>query len=126
MEWSLPRVSFEGPAPRGRHSTVAVGTVLFIFGGGAQGDVYDDLWALDTDGEGLKALELDAAQRVGLEGKDGLDGGISLSFLVPQQLSSGKPKEEFPPELEYEDTEAREADSDEVRSWLQHLGLAEH
>ena len=29
-------------------------------------------------------------------------------------------------EEEYEDVEARAADADEVRSWLQHLGLAEH
>ena len=44
---SLPRVTHEGPAGRGRHATVAVGSVLFIFGGGAKGEIYEDVWTLD-------------------------------------------------------------------------------
>ena len=104
LRTSRVAVSFEGPSPRGRHTTVAVGTLLFIFGGGAMGSVYDDLWALDTDGEGLLALEHDVAMRAGEGQGVGLDAsGISLSFLVPQQIAAEKPKEEFPPELEYED-----------------------
>ena len=127
MEWSRPRVSIEGPAARGRHTAVAVGSALFIFGGGAQGEVYDDLWAFDSDGKGLQLLEQRAAGHVGAtEGGKPLDSALSLTFLMPQQLLLGAAKEEYPPELEYEDTEAREADSSEVRSWLQHLGLAEH
>ena len=33
---------------------------------------------------------------------------------------------QYPAELEYENYEAREANADEVRSWLTHLGLAQH
>ena len=55
MEWSQPRVSLEGPAPRGRHTAEAYGTMLLIFGGGAEGKVFDDMWALDIDGTGTAA-----------------------------------------------------------------------
>ena len=55
MEWSQPRVSLEGPAPRGRHTAEAYGTMLLIFGGGAEGKVFDDMWALDIDGSGTAA-----------------------------------------------------------------------
>ena len=115
MEWSQPRVSLEGPAPRGRHTAEAYGTMLLIFGGGAEGKVFDDMWALDIDGSGMQRLE-QAATKAGLasgpseaEQRKGLEG-VALSFLLPQMG-------ERPPvavEPEYDDVEAREADADEV------------
>ena len=115
MEWSQPRVSLEGPAPRGRHTAEAYGTLLLIFGGGAEGKVFDDMWALDIDGSGMQRLE-QAATKAGLasgpseaEQRKGLEG-VALSFLLPQMG-------ERPPvavEPEYDDVEAREADADEV------------
>ena len=45
MEWSQPRVSLEGPVPRGRHTAEAYGTLLLIFGGGTTGGL---TWATST------------------------------------------------------------------------------
>ena len=115
MEWSQPRVSLEGPAPRGRHTAEAYGTMLLIFGGGAEGKVFDDMWALDIDGSGMQRLE-QAATKAGLasgpsdaEQRRGLEG-VALSFLLPQ-MGERPPVEA---EQEYDDVEAREADADEV------------
>ena len=133
-EWSLPRVTFEGPSARGRHTAAAVGSLLLVYGGGAEGHVFDDLWALDTDGHGMLTLEKSAAthavavdEEAAAEDEEEaapLDGTLALAFLAPhigEGMGPGEREEE-----EYEDVEARAADADEVRSWLQHLGLAEH
>jgi len=45
--------------------------------------------------------------------------------LAPHFGEGGAPQE-YPAELEYEDFEARAANANEVRSWLTHLGLAQH
>ena len=120
LEWSFPRMSFEGPPPRGRHTCAAVGSVLFIFGGGAAGHIYDDMWALDVDGQGMKRLEQLATQEV--LGPDGsaaaarraMESQIPMSFLAPHAL--GEDDEPlFAADDEYEDVTAREADADEVR-----------
>jgi hypothetical protein len=122
MEWSQPRVSLEGPAPRGRHTAEAYGSVLFIFGGGAEGKVFDDFWALDGDGQGMARLE-QAAARKGLgpvrglddDGGTALDSGLAFSFLLPQMGE----RHAVAAEAEYDDVEAREADADEVRGpWI--------
>ena len=118
LEWSLPRVSFEGPPPRGRHTVAAVGSVLFIFGGGAQGHLYDDIWALDLDGQGMARLEALATTDIASgQATQALEHSIPTSFLAPQGLAEGVPLE-YPPHLEYEDVTAREADADEVRAPL--------
>ena len=127
MIWSLPRVTLEGPAPRGRHTTASVGSVLFIFGGGAQGELYSDIWALDVDGLGMERLEQLAMKDVAKDASSKLaEKAIPMSFLAPQIGDGLGPDAEYPPHREYEDVEARDADANEVRSWLQHLGLAQH
>ena len=125
MEWSSPRVSLEGPAARGRHTVEVMGSVLFVFGGGAEGRVFDDFWALDTTDFGMVELEQRAA-KAGLApvvaNDEPLESALALSFLLPQMG-------EAPPvvtDAEYDDVEARAADADEVSCWLQHLGLGEH
>lgn len=131
LEWSFPRMSLEGPPPRGRHTCAAVGSVLFIFGGGSAGSIYDDVWALDVDGQGMRLLETIATEQVlGPEGtaaaaRRAKESQIPMSFLVPHMLTTDE-EPFYPPEEEYEDVVAREADADEVRSWLMHLGLAQY
>ena len=49
----------------------------------------------------------------------------TMTFLAPHMGEAARAVE-YPAELEYEDVEARAADADEVRSWLTHLGLAQH
>ena len=133
--WTMPRVTLEGPAPRGRHTACSIGSTLLIFGGGAKGEVYGDIWALDVDGRGLGRLEAlagkDGAREAG-ERRLAAEQAIPLSFLTPHMLMADGGAAalaqlgEYPPQLEYEDIEAKDADASEVRSWLTHLGLAHH
>ncbi|KAI0801041.1 galactose oxidase [Fomes fomentarius] len=46
-EWT--RISVDGPAPSGRtgHSVVMVGPRIYIFGGEANGEFFNDLWCFD-------------------------------------------------------------------------------
>ena len=126
LVWSMPRVTHEGPPARGRHTISAVGSVLFLFGGGAQGELYDDIWTLDVDGRGMeRLLQLATQDAASADAAKQAAETIPMSFLAPHFGEDG-PEAEYPAELEYEDTEAREANADEVRSWLTHLGLAQH
>ena len=121
LAWSMPRVTHEGPAPRGRHTTIAVDSALFLFGGGAHGELYDDIWTLDVDGKGLERLKQLATRDA--ESAGAVEQQIPTSFLAPH-LGKVTPVEEIADE--FESLEAREANADEVRSWLTHLGLAQH
>ena len=125
LTWSLPRVTLEGPAPRGRHTVAALGSVLFLFGGGAQGDVYDDIWALDIDGKGMgKLAQLATSAVAQQEARKAAEQVIPMSFLAPHMGAA--PPSDAVADREYEDHAAKAADADEVRSWLMHLGLAQH
>jgi len=121
-EWSRPRVTHESPAPRGRHTMAAVGSVLFLFGGGVGSELYDDVWTLDTDGKGMVQLKQQAAQDA-FSG-DGVTAKQDMprSFIAPRSYAA----EDEISEMEYLNRDAREANADEVRSWLVHLGLAQH
>ena len=48
MEWSQAYVAGTSPASRSRHTCVAVGSKLYVFGGGDDSRVYNDLYVLDT------------------------------------------------------------------------------
>ena len=121
--WSLPRVTHEGPSPRGRHTSVAVGSVLFLFGGGARGELYEDIWALDVDGKGMDRMKQAASRDLPETGATAdAEQRIPASFLAPHLRKSLPTLDDD----DYESLDAREADADEVRSWLTHLGLAQH
>ena len=49
MAWSQAYVAGTSPAARSRHSTVAIGSKLYVFGGGDDSRVYNDLYVLDTE-----------------------------------------------------------------------------
>ena len=62
------------------------------------GTVYDDLWALDLDNEGMGKLEGLAMQQV--QGPGGArraisEGQIPLSFLVPQLGGAARDQERY-------------------------------
>ena len=90
--------------------------------------MYDDLWALDTDGSGLAALEQEAG-KAGVERlsaqeeEDPLESSLALSFLLPHTVEAAPSRVA---DAEYDDVEARAADANEITCWLQHLGLGEH
>jgi hypothetical protein len=48
MAWSQAYVAGTSPSARSRHTTIAVGTKLYVFGGGDDTRVYNDLYILDT------------------------------------------------------------------------------
>ena len=48
---------------------------------------------------------------------------LEESMIMPQTLVTAI---EYPPELEYEDMEAKEANKDEIVCWLQHLSLGQY
>jgi N-acetylneuraminic acid mutarotase len=48
MAWSQAYVAGTSPAARSRHTTTLVGTKLYVFGGGDDSRVYNDLYVLDT------------------------------------------------------------------------------
>lgn len=48
MEWKQAYVTGSSPAARSRHSATLVGTQLFVFGGGDDSRVYNDVYVLET------------------------------------------------------------------------------
>jgi hypothetical protein len=91
--WSMPRLTHEGPAPRGRHTVASVGSVLFLFGGGAQGELYDDIWTLDVDGKGMGRLMHAATQDAMAHDRARADGEvIPMDFLAPHFGEGGAPE----------------------------------
>jgi hypothetical protein len=47
MSWSQAYVTGSSPAARSRHSATMIGSKLFVFGGGDETRVYNDLYILD-------------------------------------------------------------------------------
>jgi hypothetical protein len=47
MSWSQAYVAGSSPAARSRHTATVVGSKLYVFGGGDDSRVYNDLYVLD-------------------------------------------------------------------------------
>ena len=95
LTWNQPERTGKGPSARNGHTTVLIGSRLFVFGGGDKADLLNELWVLDahtgqwsqppTTGESPPARSRHtcalADKRLFVWG--GIGGGVDMWVLEP-------------------------------------------
>ncbi len=98
LTWNQPERTGKGPSARNGHTTVLIGSRLFVFGGGDKADLLNELWVLDahtgqwsqppTTGESPPARSRHtcalADKRLFVWG--GIGGGVDMWVLEPESM----------------------------------------